>query len=78
MVEPVSSEEFMTRPERRRPEEFQFIKLREDGGVARMTLDRPEHNLLNETMLRELADGTLGKATLASRVRLPGYTNTKP
>lgn len=30
---------------------------RVDSGVARMTLSRPEHNLLNEAMLRELADG---------------------
>jgi enoyl-CoA hydratase/carnithine racemase len=27
------------------------------GGVAHMTLNRPEHNLLNEAMLRELAEG---------------------
>jgi cyclohexa-1,5-dienecarbonyl-CoA hydratase len=44
-------------PERRRPEEFESIKLRVENGVARMTLNRPEHNLLNEAMLRELADG---------------------
>jgi cyclohexa-1,5-dienecarbonyl-CoA hydratase len=57
MIEPVNTEEFLTRPERRKPEQFQSIKLRIDAGVARMTLDRPEHNLLNEAMLRELADG---------------------
>ncbi len=57
MIEPVNTEEFLTRPERRKPEQFQFIKLRIETGVARMTLDRPEHNLLNEAMLRELADG---------------------
>jgi len=57
MIEPVNTEEFLTQPERRKPEQFQFIKLRIDAGVARMTLDRPEHNLLNEAMLRELADG---------------------
>ncbi len=59
MIEPVNTEEFLTRPERRKPEQFQFIKLRIETGVARMTLDRPEHNLLNEAMLRELADGEL-------------------
>ncbi|OLC88051.1 MAG: hypothetical protein AUH88_01755 [Acidobacteria bacterium 13_1_40CM_4_61_5] len=53
----VDAPDFLTRPERRRPEQFQFVKLRVDSGVARMTLDRPEHNLLNETMLREIADG---------------------
>ena len=57
MVEAVNPEEFVTRPERRRPEEFQFVKLRAEGAVARLTLDRPEHNLLNEAMLREIADG---------------------
>ena len=57
MIEPVNTEEFLTRPERRKPEQFQSIKLRIETGVARMTLDRPEHNLLNEAMLRELADG---------------------
>jgi cyclohexa-1,5-dienecarbonyl-CoA hydratase len=57
MIEPVNTEEFLTRPERRKPEQFDSIKMRIDAGVARMTLDRPEHNLLNEAMLRELADG---------------------
>jgi cyclohexa-1,5-dienecarbonyl-CoA hydratase len=40
-----------------KPEEFKFVKYRIDGGVARLTLDRPEHNLLNERMLAELAVG---------------------
>ena len=35
--------------------ELQFIRYRIDGEVARLTLDRPEHNLLNERMLNELA-----------------------
>jgi len=33
------------------------VKFRIDGGVARMTLNRPDHNLLNEAMLREIAGG---------------------
>jgi cyclohexa-1,5-dienecarbonyl-CoA hydratase len=60
MVEPVNSanvEQFVTRPGRRSPEVFEFIRVRLDGSVARMTLNRPDHNLLNEAMLRELADG---------------------
>jgi cyclohexa-1,5-dienecarbonyl-CoA hydratase len=57
MVETPNPDDFMTQPERRKPEDFQYIKLRVDAGVARMTLNRPEHNLLNEAMLRELADG---------------------
>ncbi len=40
-----------------KPEEFQFVRFREEGAVARLTLDRPEHNLLNERMLLELACG---------------------
>ncbi|HTR47411.1 MAG TPA: enoyl-CoA hydratase/isomerase family protein [Verrucomicrobiae bacterium] len=36
-------------------EEFQFVKVKADSEVARITLDRPDHNLLNERMLAELA-----------------------
>ena len=52
-----SSVEVRTEPKRRDPSEFQFVKQRIESGVARMTLSRPDHNLLNEPMLRELADG---------------------
>jgi cyclohexa-1,5-dienecarbonyl-CoA hydratase len=38
-------------------EDFQFVKYRRDGEVVYLTLDRPEHNLLNERMLAELATG---------------------
>ena len=55
MIEPVNQE--FSPAAKRTPEEFKFVKLRCDGGVARMTLNRPEHNLLNEAMLREMADG---------------------
>jgi len=40
-----------------KPEEFGFLKFRVEGEVARLTLDRPEHNLLNERMLAEVAAG---------------------
>ncbi len=40
-----------------KPEEFQFVKFRLDGEIARLTLDRPEHNLLNERMLAEITAG---------------------
>jgi cyclohexa-1,5-dienecarbonyl-CoA hydratase len=40
-----------------RLDDFKFVKFRADGEVARLTLDRPEHNLLNERMLAELAAG---------------------
>jgi cyclohexa-1,5-dienecarbonyl-CoA hydratase len=38
-------------------DEFQFVKFWSEGEVARITLDRPEHNLLNERMLAEIATG---------------------
>lgn len=57
MPDTVNAEEFLARPERRQPDQFQCVKLRVKGGVARMTLNRSEHNLLNEAMLREIADG---------------------
>jgi cyclohexa-1,5-dienecarbonyl-CoA hydratase len=57
MVEEVNPEEFLTVQQKKSIEEYAFVKVRLDAGVAYMTLDRPEHNLLNETMLRELAEG---------------------
>ena len=57
MPDTVNVEEFLTRPQRRSPEEFKHVRLRVDGEAARIILDRPEHNLLNEAMLREIADG---------------------
>jgi cyclohexa-1,5-dienecarbonyl-CoA hydratase len=44
---------------RRDPSQFQSVKLSIDKNVARITLARPEHNLLNEGMLREIADAIL-------------------
>jgi cyclohexa-1,5-dienecarbonyl-CoA hydratase len=38
-------------------EEFEFVKFRVENEVARLTLDRPDHNLLNERMLAEVAAG---------------------
>jgi len=38
-------------------EDFQFVKVRVEGDVGHLTLDRPDHNLLNERMLSELAGG---------------------
>lgn len=57
MIEPVEAEDFSSRPEKRTPEQFEFVKMSTEGSVARMTLSRPEHNLLNEAFLRELAEG---------------------
>ncbi|MBI3669697.1 MAG: enoyl-CoA hydratase/isomerase family protein [Acidobacteria bacterium] len=63
MVDTVRFDEFSGKASARKPEEFEFIRYRLEGPVARMTLNRPEHNLLNEPMLRELAAGieTLGE-----------------
>src|ERR1700704_6202994 len=57
MIEPVNTQDFTSQPERRVPEQFEHVKFRIDAGVARITLNRPEHNLLNEAMLREIAGG---------------------
>lgn len=57
MVVPVSTAEFTTQSAKRKPETLEFVKFRLDKGVAHITLARPEHNLLNEMMLREIADG---------------------
>jgi cyclohexa-1,5-dienecarbonyl-CoA hydratase len=39
------------------PDTFRCVRLRIEPPVARLTLDHPEHNLLDEVMLRELAAG---------------------
>src|ERR1700736_3271969 len=57
MIEPVNTQDFTSQPEQRKPDEFEHVKFRIDAGVARITLNRPEHNLLNEAMLREIAGG---------------------
>ncbi|MDP9147053.1 MAG: enoyl-CoA hydratase/isomerase family protein [Acidobacteriota bacterium] len=57
MIDPVDVEEYSTKRQRRSPDGFRRIQFRVEAGVARLTLNRPEHNLLNEAMLREIADG---------------------
>ena len=57
MIEPVEEQEYVSQSGQRSADQFEFIKMRVDGSVARMTLSRPEHNLLNEAFLRELSDG---------------------
>src|SRR5574341_396434 len=39
------------------PKDFQFVKFSVDAGVARLTLNRPKYNELNERMLKEIAVG---------------------
>ena len=69
MAEETQTQELFARPARRRPETFQHIRYRVEGPVARLTLHHPEHNLLNESMLRELADG-IGAITENASVKL--------
>jgi cyclohexa-1,5-dienecarbonyl-CoA hydratase len=47
----------MTTVARVKREDFRFIRYSTDGPLARLTLYHPEHNLLTEPMLRELASG---------------------
>jgi cyclohexa-1,5-dienecarbonyl-CoA hydratase len=44
-------------------DEYEHVRVRMEDDVARLTLHRPEHNLLNERMLTELASsiGALGE-----------------
>lgn len=60
---------FAKRPRAARPSEFKFVRYRVDANTARLTLNRPEHNLLNEAMLRELAIG-IEEAGAISEVKL--------
>jgi hypothetical protein len=57
MIRPVATTEFASQSPRRKPEEFEFVKFSINNAVAHITLNRPEHNLLNEVMLREISDG---------------------
>jgi cyclohexa-1,5-dienecarbonyl-CoA hydratase len=57
MTDIVQTEETFTKRAKRAPGDFEFIRMKVDDAVARLTLQRPEHNLLNEQVLREMADG---------------------
>lgn len=57
MADEATVSELIGAPPRPKPEEFQFVQHRLEGATARMTLNRPEHNLLNQRMLEELAWG---------------------
>src|SRR5258708_38406262 len=69
MSDTVQPQELYAKPPRRSPEQFEFVRYRIEGAVARLTLNRPEHNLLNESMLRELAD-SIGTLTEKASVKL--------
>jgi cyclohexa-1,5-dienecarbonyl-CoA hydratase len=59
-------------------EDFQFVKVRVEHEVARITLDRPDHNLLNERMLAELAAAinTLGERNAVKLMILDSAAKT--
>src|ERR1700757_3780328 len=57
MVETVNPNEFVTQQQKKKVEDYEFVRVQLGGGVAHMTLNRPDHNLLNESMLREMAEG---------------------
>lgn len=64
-----SVDAFAERPRAPRPSEFKFIRYLLERNTARLTLNRPDHNLLNEAMLRELAAG-IEEAGAISDVKL--------
>jgi len=57
MVEAANPEDFSTQQTNKKIEDYEFVRVQVEDGVAHLTLNRPEHNLLNEAMLRELAGG---------------------
>jgi cyclohexa-1,5-dienecarbonyl-CoA hydratase len=57
MAEDVRVDELIVGPPQLRAEDFKFVKYRVEGAVARLTLNRPEKNLLDERFLSELARG---------------------
>lgn len=69
MGEEVLPEQVIAGRPQRHPENFRYVRHRIDGPVARLTLHRPEHNLLDETMLRELADG-IGMVAESTSIKL--------
>jgi len=53
----VTTAELIVGPQRPKPAEFKFVRYKIDGPVVRLTLNRPEYNMLHEQMLNELAWG---------------------
>jgi cyclohexa-1,5-dienecarbonyl-CoA hydratase len=60
MANEVQTEDVLIRSAHHAASGLEFIRVQVSGPVARLTLQRPEHNLLNEQMLRELAQGITG------------------
>lgn len=62
MANEVSTSDLLTRTSQHVSAGRQFIRQEVQGAVGHLTLHRPEHNLLNEQMLRELATSIEGFA----------------
>ena len=58
-------------------QDFQFVKFRTTGEVARLTLDRPEHNLLNERMLAEVAAG-INSLSERAEIKIRSASDRRP
>ena len=56
-VDTATSSDLVLGPVKPQPEHFKFVRYKSERAVARLTLNRPDHNLLNEQMLNELAWG---------------------
>jgi cyclohexa-1,5-dienecarbonyl-CoA hydratase len=70
MANEVQTEDVLVKSARHAPGGgLEFIRVQSDGPVARLTLQRPEHNLLNEQMLRELAQ-SIGRVSETAGVKL--------
>jgi len=55
MAEEIEELSLTASPKLMSPEKFRFIRFKSEGEVVRLTMNRPEHNLLHEAMLLELA-----------------------
>jgi cyclohexa-1,5-dienecarbonyl-CoA hydratase len=53
----VSPEQYLGGPQPLKPADFKFIRYAIEGPVVRLTLNRPELNILDERMLQELGAG---------------------
>lgn len=57
MAEEVRVDELVSGPPQLRPEDFKFVQYKVEAPVARLTLNRPAKNLLDERFLSEIARG---------------------
>ena len=57
MADKAQVADFAATPTGIKIEDFKFIRYAIEGATLRLTMNRPEHNLLNERMLKELAFG---------------------